>query len=181
MTERRDEASDAAEPHTRAPRSWAAFVIAVAAVVIVAVVIFLALRSSNDNETATVTSDATSEVTMTIGSPSGGSPSMGSCLENYDLTTLAKRELALDGVVSSVNDDTITLSVKHWFKGGSSAEISLGGASTLAVLTSAGQPVDVTPGTRLLVSGDGGFAWSCGFTREYRADTAADWAQTLEK
>lgn len=175
MTEPHGEASDAARPRPRSHGRRAALVGAVAVLLIGAIGLFVALRPSGDRSPQTATSDASSEVVRV------GSPSSGSCLESYDLTSLAQRELSLDGVVEAMKGDNITFSVKHWYKGGSGPEISLAGAATLAAITSAGEPVTLKPGTRLLVSGDGGFAWSCGFTREYRSDTAAEWARTLEK
>ena len=180
MTERDRETSGSAHLQTRAHPRKAAVVIVLAALVVAGVGLFLSSQSSGDRspdrsaEAASADSSSAEVVAL-------GTPSSGSCLEHYDLTTLAKREQALDGVVRAVEGDTITLSVKHWFKGGSGAEITLAGASTLASITSAGQPVKLHPGTRLLVSGDGGFAWSCGFTRTYRSETAAEWARTLEQ
>jgi hypothetical protein len=41
--------------------------------------------------------------------------------------------------------------------------------------------VSLAPGTRLLVSGDGGFAWSCGFTQPYDDATASQWRETLRR
>jgi len=43
-------------------------------------------------------------------------------------------------------------------------------------MTSAGPGAALAPGTRLLVAGDGGFAWSCGFTQPYDRDVATAWA-----
>ena len=35
------------------------------------------------------------------------------------------------------------------------------------------------PGARLLVAGDGGFAWGCGFTQTYSPDVASGWRSAL--
>jgi hypothetical protein len=66
-----------------------------------------------------------------------------------------------------------------WFHGGSDDEVTLAGASALSGLTSAGDAVVLEVGARLLVAGDGGFAWSCGFTQPYDDQVANDWATTF--
>lgn len=106
-------------------------------------------------------------------------PGAASCVENYSLDTLKNREVAFDGTVASVSDDEATFTVNEWFRGGSASEITLEGASTLGGITSAGPSVSMEPGTRLLVAGDGGFAWSCGFTQPYDADVASQWKNAL--
>jgi hypothetical protein len=109
--------------------------------------------------------------------PAGTTPSLsGSCVELYSLTTLAHRELALDGTVARVDGDRVTLTVRRWFKGGTGDEVTLTGAAALGGLTSAGAGLSLEPGTRLLVAGDGGFAWACGFTQPYDAAVAEQWA-----
>jgi len=104
-----------------------------------------------------------------------------SCVETYDLATLANREYAFAGTVTSVEGDQATFAVDEWYRGDGSAEVTLGGAAGLGGVTSAGEPVDLAPGTRLLVAGDGGFAWSCGFTQPYDEAVARQWADTLTR
>lgn len=105
--------------------------------------------------------------------------STGSCVEPYNVQTLANREAAFDGTVVRVDGDRVTFTVNEWYRGGDEPKIILAGASTLAGLTSAGDSLTLEPRTRLLVAGDGGFAWSCGFTQPYDAAVAAQWADTL--
>ena len=104
--------------------------------------------------------------------------STGSCVEVYDLATLANRELAFVGTVTAVDGDTASFEVERWFRGGDSAATNVQGASTMGGLTSAGGP-SLEPGTRLLVAGDGGFAWSCGFTQPYDDAVASQWADVF--
>ncbi len=106
-------------------------------------------------------------------------PSSGSCVETYDLETLADREVVFDGTVESVDGDRVTFSVNEAFRGVSSDRVTLAGAGVLGGVTSAGASVPLEPGTRLLVAGDGGFAWSCGFTQPYDAEVAEDWARSV--
>lgn len=108
-------------------------------------------------------------------------PGAASCVELYSIDTLTNRQLAFDGTVASVVGDRVTFTVGEWFKGGSEAEITLEGASTLGGITSAGPGVSLEPGSRLLVAGDGGFAWGCGFTQPYSRDVAAEWRVALDE
>lgn len=107
-------------------------------------------------------------------------PGAASCVELYSLETLANREVAFDGTVRSVSGDEVTFTVGEWFKGGTGEQVTLKGASTLGGITSAGPGVSLDPGSRLLVAGDGGFAWGCGFTQPYAQDVAADWRAALD-
>lgn len=108
----------------------------------------------------------------------GGSMS-GSCVELYDLTTLDRRETAFDGTVVAVDGDRATFTVNQWFRGGSGTSVTLAGASGLQGINSTQPGASLTPGARLLVAGDGGFAWWCGFTQPYDAAVAQEWMATL--
>ena len=105
--------------------------------------------------------------------------SLASCVEHYDLVTLTHREMAFDGTITAVDGDSVSFTVATWFRGGSASTITLQGAAVLGGLTSAGPSVGLTPGTRLLVAGDGGFAWSCGFTQPYADAVAQEWERVL--
>jgi len=106
---------------------------------------------------------------------------MGSCLEVYDLQTLANRELAFDGTLVSLDGDEATFTVNEWYRGGDSGEITLAGAAGLSGLTSVGPAATLEPGTRLLVAGDGGFAWACGFTQPYDPKVARQWEEVFSR
>jgi len=102
------------------------------------------------------------------------------CVEIYSAEALTNREVAFDGTVSAVSDDEVTFAVNEWFKGGSGDEITLEGATALGGFSSVGDAaIGVSTGERLLVSGDGGFAWTCGFTKPYSAALAAEWKAAL--
>ena len=161
---------------TRRPRTVLA---AAAAVVLIAAVGgAVALTDGNDREPATVATGPTTP--STSGGPiTPGGSSSASCVEFYDLDTLKNRETAFDGTVKVVDGDSVVFAINQWYRGGDSAEASLRGAEMLAGATSAGAAVSLEPGSRLLVAGDGGFAWSCGFTQLYDADIAADWGEAL--
>jgi len=118
-----------------------------------------------------------SETTLAPITPGGSSSA--SCVEIYDLQAVTNRETAFDGTVVRIEGDLITFTVNEWFRGGDGPEATLAGASTLAGLSSAGASLPIEAGVRLLVAGDGGFAWSCGFTQGYDPVVAAQWAQAF--
>lgn len=137
--------------------------------------------NDNDNDNGSSRDLATGPTTpdSSAGPLTPGGPSTGSCVELYDVQTLAHRELAFDGTVQAVDGDAVTFTVTRWYRGGDATEVTLGGASTLSGLTSAGPTVTLEPGARLLVAGDGGFAWSCGFTQPYHPAVAEQWEDAL--
>lgn len=162
-----------------APRagSWRSPLLVAAAVVALALVTvtgLVAVRESRETPDDDIAAGAPTSV-ATGGAISPGGAAVGSCVEVYDLNTLAQRETAFDGTVQGVSGDTVTFTVNRWFRGGDDPEVTLGGASGLQGLTSAGSGATLEPGTRLLVAGDGGFAWSCGFTQPYDASVAREW------
>jgi hypothetical protein len=157
------------QPPTR-PSRWIRPAMAIAAAAAVALGV-VAVAGGGDSDPQPVAEPPTS--------PGGPVSSSLSCVEVYSPETLARREIAFDGTVQSVDGDEITFRVGHWYRGGSDDTVTLGGALTLTSQTSAGQPVPLEPGTRMLVAGDGGFAWSCGFTQPYDAGTAASWQADL--
>lgn len=151
---------------TSQPRRWIRPAMAAAAVAAVAIgVVVFAARDDSGSQS----------VAQPPISPGGAAGSSLSCVEVYSPETLPGREVAFDGTVISVDGDEVTFRVGHWYRGGSGDTVTLAGALTLAGQTSAGQPTGLEPGTRMLVAGDGGFAWSCGFTQPYDAATAAQW------
>lgn len=113
---------------------------------------------------------------------SGEAVTMGgaaSCVETYSLNTLPRRQIAFEGTVEALDGDRVTFAVNRWFRGGDAASATLAGASALAGPTSAGPDMVLSPGARLLVAGDGGYAWACGFTQPYDVATAANWARSF--
>lgn len=154
--------------------------LAVAAVALLVLVgAALVVRGGSDGDVEEV---ATATTTSEPGGPplTPGGASSGSCVEFYDLQTLKNREVAFDGTVASRAGDQITFTVNRWFRGGDGDEITLSGGETLGGVTSAGPGAPIETGTRLLVAGDGGFAWACGFTQPFDAAVAEQWASALD-
>ena len=152
---------------------------AAVALVIAGVVGTLVVAGGDDGPATDAVEEVATDDTVTPGAPiTPGGVSTGSCVEVYDLQTLANREVAFAGTVSSVDGDTATFDVERSFRGVDGETITLRGASTLGGLTSAGGPT-LEPGARLLVAGDGGFAWACGFTQPHDDAVAAEWEQVF--
>lgn len=105
-----------------------------------------------------------------------------SCVESYDLTTLANREYAFDGTVLSVEGMDMTFGVNEWFTAetadGDADMITLNHQGYAGMLFAPDGPA-LEPGTRVLVAGDGGFVWSCGFTQLHDPTVADEWRTAL--
>ena len=169
-TDVRTDASPSATP-TRPSRTIVAAVAAVA-VLIAGALGALALANGSEDD-GRVASAPTTEGADTPISPGGNGSA--SCVEMYDLASLENREIAFDGAVRSVAGDEVTFTVNEAFSGVDAGEITLKGAEMLGGVTSAGAAMSLERGSRLLVAGDGGFAWSCGFTQPYDSAVAAEW------
>ena len=161
-----------ADTKDRRPWMWAAAVAAAVLVLVGGARVLDATRDAPRDDPQNTPGTAQEPI-------SPGGPMMASCVDVYDLETLARREVALDGTVQAVDGDEVTFRVNEWYRGGDSAEITLQGAGGLSGMTSAGGPGSLEPGTRLLVAGDGGFAWACGFTQPYDAAVAEDWKRVF--
>jgi hypothetical protein len=111
----------------------------------------------------------------------GGVPisSSAMCLESYDLSTLATREIAFDGTLVESEGSTAIFEVHRWFTGGTAPEVRLSADGLLpdGGVTLGGEPLQ--SGARYLVSGSGGAVWACGFTMTYDTATAVQWADVF--
>lgn len=166
-------------------RRWIYTTAAAASVAAVVIGVAIATREVDEPQAAPVTT-TTVEATPPSAAPassdavlSPGGPTMGSCVEFYDLETLTQREFAFNGTVSAIAGQEVTFSVEEWFKGGIESTVTLDANGMAgAAVTSAGGPT-LAVGEHLLVAGDDGFVWSCGFTQPFDAATAAAWRGAL--
>lgn len=105
-----------------------------------------------------------------------------SCVESYDLTTLANREYAFDATVESVDGSDMTFAIEEWFVAGpydtAGTTVTLDHQGYAGMLFAPEGPA-LEPGTRVLVAGDGGFVWSCGFTQLHDPAVADEWRTAL--
>jgi hypothetical protein len=125
-------------------------------------------------------------------SPDGdtaSSTTTGSCVEQYSLETLKKRDYAFDGTITKIDPaadaedetaqaDRVTFDVNVSYKGVAGENAVRRAYGFTAVTSAGGAPHEV--GQRLLVAGDDDFVWECGFTQPYDSKVAADWARTFE-
>ena len=156
-----------------------------AALLLIAGVVGAVLASGGSSSEEPVASGAT---TLPAGDPgdglsSGVNPGDGgtqatSCVETYDLDTLTHREYAFDGTVTSVDGQDMTFQVNEWFTGGDDDTVTLDHQGYAGMLFAPEGPA-LEPGTRVLVAGDGGFVWSCGFTQAYDQALAEQWRTAL--
>ena len=172
-----------ADPVAPSARSrWRRSLVPGAAAAAIAILLAVVVATSSDGDRPETAADPPPAETATDPPPAERGPiSLGSasCVELYSLETLGHRELAFDGVVDSVDGDQVTFRINEWYRGGPGETVTLSGASTMSGLTSAGSTVELQPGRRLLVAGDGAFAWSCGFTQPYDPAVAETWRASL--
>ena len=97
-------------------------------------------------------------------------PSMTMCIM-YSVEELAKAPVAFEGTVTSVEGETVTLDVDHWFKGGDAEQVVIDAPAGMEALL-AGIPFE--EGSQYLVTAYDGTVNYCGFsgpsTPEFRAD-----------
>jgi hypothetical protein len=119
-------------------------------------------------------------------------PGTARCVEGFSVENLAGRGFAFDGTiidVATVGDPgadvgagltEVTFRVHHWYKGGSADEAVLKTYEQPGVITSVDGGLELTPGTRLLVSGDADYLWPCGFTVPYTEASADLFARAFQ-
>ena len=178
-TMQRERTSTVAAPRRRR-LAVAAAAFALVAVAIAGVAIFSGDDSPEDVVVAPPTptdSPIVDDPVVTEDPIVGGVPiaSAAMCVEVYDLTTLANRDIAFDGRVASADGVAVTFAGHDWFTGGDGDTVTLQATGIApGTITSAGPALEI--GERYLVSGSGGNVWSCGFTMTYDTAIAGDWA-----
>ncbi len=107
----------------------------------------------------------------------GGGGAMGSCLR-YDPSILPTFDIVFDGTVSAIDGDRVTFDVGTGWKG-ADGSITLTAPDSNIALT--GPAPEFSVGGRYLVTAAGSAINSCGYTLEYEAGTAADWAAAFAR
>lgn len=102
----------------------------------------------------------------------GGGGGMASCLA-YDTAMLPTFDIVFDGTVTKVDGDQVTFDVNTGWKG-ADGSITLSAPDAEMALT--GPVPDFEAGGRYLVTAAGSNINACGFTLDYDAANAADWA-----
>ena len=154
---------------TPAPRRSLVFCIAAVTVLVLAVGAGLLLMGGNEAPVASAPLELTA----------GGEDVMASCIMFSPEELERVAEIAFEGSVTSVEGDTVTLSVDTWFRGdGEATEVVLNAPQGLEALIG-GIPFEV--GSQYLITAQGGNVNYCGFsgasTPEYRAAFETAFAQ----
>ena len=142
----------------------------------------LVLATACGGETSPVAQESPQATAADVGTAS--TTQTGSCVEQYSLKTLAKRDYAFDGTVKSIEPatddgpDQIDFTVRTWYRGHDGTTTTRRAYGFGGVTLAGGAPRNV--GDRLLVAGDDDFVWECGFTQPYDSKAATDWARTFE-
>ncbi|HEX5615569.1 MAG TPA: hypothetical protein VFZ83_10505 [Acidimicrobiia bacterium] len=110
---------------------------------------------------------APTSVEFAAGAPTGV---MSSCIE-FSPDLLADVDAAFDGTVASVTDESVTLDVSTWFKGGAADQVVLSIASGAAQVSIDG--VAFEPGGRYLVSATAGNVNTCGLSGPHSPELEA--------
>lgn len=158
------EATIMQEGRRPAPRRGLAIGAGIVTLAVVALVGVVALRAPASEGQPAASVDA------------GGGGALASCLEQYSLEALKDRDFAFDGTVKAIAGNEVTFTVNETFRGSDAPEVTLiADGMTGTTITSVGGPT-LALGGRYLVAGEERFVWPCGFTQEYDAGIAADWA-----
>lgn len=97
---------------------------------------------------------------------------MASCLA-YDPSILPTFEIVFDGTVTAVDGDQVTFQVETGWKGVDDSITLTAPDTDIALL---GPMPEFEVGGRYLVTAAGSDINACGYTLDYDAETAADWA-----
>ena len=97
---------------------------------------------------------------------------MASCLM-YDPATLPTFDIVFDGTVTAVDGDQVTFDVNEGWKGADGSITLTAPDTDIALL---GEMPEFEVGGRYLVTAAGANINACGYTLDYDAHTAADWA-----
>jgi hypothetical protein len=105
----------------------------------------------------------------------GGEDPMAMCIV-FSVEELAKAPMAFEGTVTSVEGETITLTVDEWFKGGDAGEVVLHAPAGMEALI-AGIPFEV--GSQYLITAYDGNVNYCGFSGPSTPELRAAYEQAF--
>jgi hypothetical protein len=105
----------------------------------------------------------------------GGEDPMAICIA-FSVEELARAPLAFEGTVASVEGDSVTLDVDHWFKGGDAGQVILNAPQGLDALI-AGIPFEV--GRQYLITAYGTDVNYCGFSGPSTPELRASFEQAF--
>lgn len=113
---------------------------------------------------------------QTVTTLDASAPRAGRCMV-LSVDLLGAQELALDGTVTEVADQTATLEVIRWYAGGETDLVEL--AAPAADLTALIGAVQLEVGQRYLVAATDGSVAACGMSAAYTPELAALYAEAF--
>jgi hypothetical protein len=106
------------------------------------------------------------KTTVALKVAGGGTTTSSSSCIKFSIAFLREMSTAFSGTVTKIDQGTVTLTVDHWYKGGTAEVVTLtrlpGGANVAVSIDG----VDFVQGKRYLVTATNGTVNSCGFTGE---------------
>lgn len=186
LEEAMTDAPDSRNPGTTRPRSPLVWVAAAAVAAVIGGVAFFAATGDDPTPTAqqpgtSATPDPTTPASPAASAEPGSvtrlevrDPGTAKCLMP-DVEVLRGQDIAFDGVVTSVEGDTVTLEPTTWFRGTptETVEVTAPPKELRMVLVA----VDFAEGERYLVSTFGGEVTLCGFSDAWNPELAELYAQ----
>lgn len=157
---------------TRQPRQRRPWILAAAAAAAVTVGVIGVSLVENKNEGGKHVA-ATAPLDLSV---PGAGPSMGSCIR-FDVAILADMTTAFAGTATAVDDQTVTLTVDHWYKGGEAATVALHGSSSGGMTQIGAFPFEV--GHQYLVSATDGNVNFCGYSGDASDELTAAYQQAF--
>lgn len=158
------------EPTTR-PRRWAP---AVAAAAIVAVVAGGAYAVLDDGDSSPRTTPDPTATTLAL--PGGGDgASMSSCMQ-FDVQVLRGMPVAFSGTATEVGEESVTLEVDRWYKGGDADVVRLANYDADNVSLDG---FAFEQGGRYLITATDGTVNFCGFSGPWREELASAFDQAF--
>ncbi|HYF73017.1 MAG TPA: hypothetical protein VD864_09355 [Nocardioides sp.] len=155
----------------RGPLTW---LVAAAAVLIIAGVGLFAVLGHDEDPAAPPTAERTLTVTD-LNAPSAAAYAAKCMVPNAEV--IAEQSVAFEGTVTSVADGMVTLTVDHWYAGGSTDLVRVQAPpDEMQALVGA---VEFERGGRYLVSATDGRVTVCGFSARYSSDLAALYEQAF--
>jgi hypothetical protein len=109
----------------------------------------------------------TEPTTMVLSMPDTGT-SMPSCIP-FTVDVLRDMPVAFSGTATDVAEDTVTLDVDHWYRGGEADAVVLERYDTR---TASIEGLDISEGDRYLITATGGTVNLCGYSVPWSSEMA---------
>ena len=112
---------------------------------------------------------------LALKAPGAARPGLNTCIQ-FSVDTLKTHPVAFGGTVTAIADTTVTLTVDHWYKGGTADVVTIARTSTNPAFEGG---VDFEVGKHYLVTASDGTVTTCGFTGENTPDLERAFAEAF--